>query len=101
MSQLREVLQQFEQRDGAVSLNRMARDMALEPGVLQDMIGYWVRKGKLREVVGESKTCHSCGIKSACPFIIAMPRYYELVREGERGTDDAPPCSCSTGTCQL
>ena len=50
MTMLRQVLQHFEQRSGAISLMQMARDLGVERAVLQDMLDYWVRKGRLREV---------------------------------------------------
>lgn len=95
-SQLREVLNRFDGQTAPISINRMARDMSLEPGVLQGMIDYWVRKGKLREVNSGGETCVTCGVKSACPFIIAMPRYYELAREDT--AESSPPCACG-GHC--
>lgn len=55
-----------------------------------------MRKGKLREASGTGESCTSCGVKGACPFVVALPRYYEVVREDE----DAPPCGCG-GSCTL
>lgn len=95
-SQLREILDRFTDQTTPLSINRMARDMALEPGVLQGMIDYWVRKGKLREVNGTTEHCTTCGINSGCPFIVAMPRYYELVTADVPPLD--PPCACG-GHC--
>ncbi|MBE0690266.1 MAG: hypothetical protein IH587_09125, partial [Anaerolineae bacterium] len=47
---MRAVLDQFAATSGPVSLAEMAQRLALEPGILEGMIAYWVRKGKLREV---------------------------------------------------
>jgi len=100
-SRLREVLNRFGKQSAPVSLNQMAREMQLEPGMLGGMIDYWVRKGKLREVNSGGETCNTCGIKSACPFIIALPRYYELTQDGDNDAEtDAPPCACG-GSCGL
>lgn len=96
-SQLREVLNRFADGDAPRSIKDMAREMSLEPGVLHGMIEYWVHKGRLREVNGGGQTCRTCGIKSACPFIVALPRYYELVHE-EDAIAEPPPCGCG-GTC--
>ena len=60
-SQLREILNRFDNQTAPMSINRMARDMSLEPGVLQGMIDYWVRKGKLREVNSTTEDCNTCG----------------------------------------
>ncbi|QPC80512.1 hypothetical protein G4Y79_12370 [Phototrophicus methaneseepsis] len=90
-SQLREVLDRFSEQSVPISINRMAREMALDPAILHHMIDYWVRKGKLREV-NNVENCHTCGSKAACPFIVALPRYYERVQEGD--APSGPPCAC-------
>jgi hypothetical protein len=91
-SQLREVLNRFTDQSTPISINQMARDMHIDVGVLHDMIDYWVRKGKLREVNSNGEACHTCGIKGTCPFIVALPRYYELAGEGDE--PQAPSCGC-------
>jgi hypothetical protein len=96
-TQLREVLNRFADQNAPRSIKAMAREMSLEPGILQGMIEYWVRKGKLREVNSGGDTCNTCGIKSGCPFIVALPRYYELVSEDD-SAQDIPPCGCG-GSC--
>lgn len=93
-SQLREVLNHFANQSVPVSINHMAHEMGIEPGVLCGMIDYWVRKGKLREVNTSGATCNTCGIRSACPFTVALPRCYELA--GDHDPD--PPCACG-GHC--
>lgn len=97
-SQLKEVLNRFADQTIPVSVNRLAQDMEIEPGVLRGMIDYWVRKGKLREVNSGGETCMSCGVKSVCPFIIALPRYYEIATD--ENDDDTPPCACG-GSCAV
>lgn len=97
-SQLREVLNHFTDQTAPVSVRSMARDMNLEVGVLNEMIEYWVRKGKLREVNSTGQTCTTCGVKSACPFIVNLPRYYERVTD-EHTPSDAP-CGCG-GSCSV
>lgn len=96
-SQLRAVLDRFDQQTAPVSLRQMAREMDLEPGVLDGMIAYWVRKGRLREVTSSGEACHTCGVKGACPFVVLMPRYFERVHEGDSSPPE-PPCACG-GTC--
>lgn len=98
-SQLREVLNRFDDASNPVSLRQMAHELKIEPGVLQGMIDYWVRKGRLREISSDGQNCQTCGIKSACPFVVALPRYYERVAEDD---DTEPvvtsPCECG-GSC--
>lgn len=86
---LREALAAFEQTRQPLTLNQLARDLDISPGMLEGMLDYWVRKGRLREVGGER--CTACGSTESCPFVPRMPRSYELVT-GE----DAPPCSSNS-----
>lgn len=78
---LRQVLEHFENDQGAVSLPQMAQSLGIERATLQNMIDYWVRKGKLREV--SALTCTTCGSASGCPFVVTLPRGYELVADGD------------------
>lgn len=87
---LRQVLDHFEQEQGAVSLPALARTLGIERGMLQTMLDYWVRKGKLREV--NAPACTTCGTASGCPFVVKLPRQYELV--SENSLDPAPSCGC-------
>ena len=92
-STLREVLRAFETAPGPLSLNDIARDLDITPGMLDGMIDYWVRKGKIRPAAsGACGSCAACSLsKSCCTYSPAMPRSYMLV------TDDLVEvggCSC-------
>ena len=78
---LRQVLEHFERQSGAVSFTTMARELGVEPPMLQEMIGYWVRKGRLRQVNDAADCNAGCNTSCArgCPFVFAMPAAYELV----------------------
>ncbi len=90
MTVLRQVLQTFEQADKPLSLAQMARDLQLEPAILDDMIAYWVRKGKLREVAESG--CEACGLKGdCCTPIVKLPRRFELAAGDAPGK---PHCCC-------
>ncbi|NDJ54457.1 MAG: hypothetical protein GYB68_15410 [Chloroflexi bacterium] len=80
---LRQVLEQFEATDGSRSLSQMAQDLGIEQAMLEDMIQYWVRKGRLRATFHAAK-CESCGSTEACPLMGDMPRSYELVVDTKR-----------------
>ncbi|MCI0712039.1 MAG: FeoC-like transcriptional regulator [Chloroflexi bacterium] len=88
MSALRDVLTAFEQSSGPISLQRLAQQLDISPPVLEDMIHFWVRKGKVRET-GDAETCNTCGSVRGCPFVMNLPRRFELVRDGET---TAPHC---------
>jgi hypothetical protein len=80
MAKLRQVLEYFERQSDGISLSQMAQDLGLERAILQDMIDYWVRKGRLRDA--STTTCTSCDCAQGCPYVIALPHHYELVGEG-------------------
>lgn len=95
MTMLRQVLDHFEHQSGAISLPAMARELKVEPPMLQEMIDFWVRKGRLREVT--SPVCANCSGAGGCPFVFTLPRSYELNR-GESDTipppEACPHCGC-------
>lgn len=88
---LRDVLHAFETAERPCTLNQMARDLDITPGLLDSMIQHWVRKGKLRPVHSGS-ACDTCGGASQCPFIAALPPTYELVT-GDTPAPDSPVCA--------
>ncbi|MBX2998638.1 MAG: hypothetical protein KF893_09035 [Caldilineaceae bacterium] len=81
--QLREVLRAFEQ-GGSMSLSEMSRRYDVDPAVLEDMIQFWVRKGRLRDAcnVGGCGICRQSGTCPAAPptaiTTTAQPHRYEL-----------------------
>lgn len=75
MTTLKQVLAFFEQRQQPVFLPQVAKELGISQPILEDMIQYWVRKGRLREV---ANPCQTCG---TCPILLAMPRRYELAIE--------------------
>ena len=83
-SYLRQILKFFEDSRNAVTLNSIARELDLTPARVESMIEYWVRKGRI-QLVEDAKECGSCGIQGNCPFVVKIPRYYELVKDGRIG----------------
>jgi hypothetical protein len=86
-SQLRQVLNAFENAQGPVSLGQMAHDLGVELGMLESIIAYWVRKGKLRKVASSPAHCATCST-SGCHSAAKMPIFYTLA------SADAPPGGC-------
>jgi hypothetical protein len=81
-SKLRQVLAMFESADTPLSLRQAARDLDLPLPQLEEMIRYWVRRGKLRESAAATE-CGTCGNNDgACAFVVELPRSYEL-NQGE------------------
>ena len=90
---LREVLTRIENNTGPVSLTEMAAELHIDTGTLEGMLDHWVRKGKLRRTGGNATMCGTCGSAEGCPFVMRMPRSYELVTDDESELPD-PPCNC-------
>lgn len=93
---LRAVLNAFEQADRPLSITQLAADLDITPAMLEGMIDYWVRKGRLRES-GGTADCGTCSKGDHCPLVIKMPRRFEVVGEGAPPLE-LPPCSACT-TC--
>lgn len=82
-SKLRQVLGTFEAAREPLSLSQIAHELDLSVAQLEGMIQYWVRKGKIRQSVALTE-CGSCGHGSGdCPFILDLPRQYELATEND------------------
>ena len=79
-STLRQVLTIFETAATPLSMPQIARQLEVSPVQLEAMIQHWVRKGKIRENKALTE-CGSCGRGSACPFVLELPRSYELVTD--------------------
>lgn len=90
MSTLKQVLEVFKDTSQPLTMNQIARQLSLEPPVLEDMIAFWVRKGRLRDVSACDDTCNcgtacsSCSFgATGCPFVVQMPKRYEFVEPDE------------------
>jgi hypothetical protein len=57
---LKQVLEEFEKSDGVLSLDEMAGRLSVERSVLEGMIEFWVRKGRLRQVGPDGGDCARC-----------------------------------------
>lgn len=77
-STLRQVLTIFETAVTPLSLPNIARELNVSQERLEVMIQHWVRKGKIRESSTLTE-CGTCGHSGGCPFVLDLPRTYELV----------------------
>lgn len=77
---LRQVLTIFETAVTPLSLPQIARELDVSRDRLEAMLQHWVRKGKIRESSALTE-CGSCGHQGGCPFVMELPRSYELVTE--------------------
>jgi hypothetical protein len=76
-SKLRQVLTVFETADSPLSLPQIARELDVTPERLEGMIQHWVRRGKIRQS-GSLTDCGTCGQQGGCPFVMALPRSFEI-----------------------
>lgn len=74
MTSLRDVLAVFESSPAPLSVEAAAHRLHMERGLLESMVDFWVRKGKLRPV-----NCQACGLRGNCPILAKMPTLYETV----------------------
>jgi hypothetical protein len=98
-SKLRQVLTIFETADSPLSLPQIARNLDVTPEHLEGMIQHWVRKGKIRPS-GALTDCGTCGQQGGCPFVMALPRSYELVTAHEPIPLDAVGVTCGRQAAQ-
>ncbi len=85
---LHRVLNEIESAQGVISLREIALKLNIEQSALEGMLNFWVRKGRLKadEVFGDldnapacqSLGCGGCAGASQCPFVMKMPRQYEI-----------------------
>ena len=87
---LREVLKELETAQTPVTLNALSRKLGIEPQVLEAMLEYWVRQGRLQESTqllkqaddagcAQGSCGSSCHGPSHCSFIAKIPRAFSLV----------------------
>lgn len=81
ISMLRNLLTIIEESSGAYSIQTLARELDVTPARVESMLEYWIRKGKIQPSTNLTE-CGSCSAQGDCPFVLEMPRTYELVKEG-------------------
>lgn len=79
-TKLRQLLDCFERTPRGLSLLAVAREMDLSQAQVENLLEFWIRKGRIRRSE-EQPDCKICGEKADCPFVMDMPQYYELVPE--------------------
>ena len=85
---LRKVLDEVEAARAPLDLNELSRRLDLDRSVLEGMIQFWVRKGRLVDdaaIAGRATVacaahgCGGCAGSQACPFTMKMPRTILLI----------------------
>ena len=93
-SKLSNLLTKIEESSGAFSIQALARELDLTPERVESMLEYWVRKGKIESSTNLTE-CGSCSAQGDCPFILEMPRTYELVMGQDQVTDPENHVICT------
>lgn len=86
-----ELLRLIETAAGPVTLADLQRQLDVDPGTLEGMIAFWVRKGRLNlagradavcaaSCAEASCSCGNCSGMDGCPFIARLPKIYEAAR---------------------
>jgi hypothetical protein len=80
---LYQILEALEAANGLVSLNELSRQLQIEPGALEGMIAFWVRKGRLKDTAvsgcaGSRRGCTCGAYPKGCVFSTAGPRVIVL-----------------------
>ena len=83
------ILHEVEAARAPLDLNELSRRLDVERSVLDGMIQFWVRKGRLVDdaaTAGQATTacaahgCTNCSGAQGCPFTMKMPRTIALVK---------------------
>lgn len=86
-SMLTELLQMLQTSDQALTVSDLSRRMQVEPAVLEDLIAFWVRKGRISDGVTHQNlasvctggsACTTCGGAQTCAFVARVPKSYAL-----------------------
>lgn len=85
---LQQVLNEIETAREPLSVAAMARKLAIDESALEGMIGFWVRKGRIKpgQVADQScssGSCGSCAGATGCPFAGTAPRTFFVVPADE------------------
>ncbi|HRQ38909.1 MAG TPA: FeoC-like transcriptional regulator [Chloroflexota bacterium] len=79
---LHQLLHEIEQANGPITIQELSHRLHLEPGVVVDMVAFWVRKGRLSSGATASAHAHHCGGDcqgtAVCHFIARLPERYEV-----------------------
>ena len=80
-SKLSRLLSFVEGLSGAISVRELARELDISQGRVESMLEYWINKGKIKKSSSQTE-CGNCSEMGDCPYILEMPRTYEMVSGG-------------------
>lgn len=80
---LHQVLHEIERTTGPITVQELSQRLQLEPGVVAELVAFWVRKGRLVSGADAITThAHHCGGDcqgpSTCHFVARLPDGYGM-----------------------
>lgn len=89
---LRQLLEYVETSPRGISLPGLAQELGISLSQTENMLDYWVRKGRL-QVAEPSSSCGNCSSNGSCPILIDSLRIYQIKEEGKaHSPDNQIPC---------
>jgi len=91
MTKLRQLLETIENADRGISLQEIARELDISLNRAENMLEYWVRKGRL-QIVEPASGCSDCSSKGSCSYLLAFPKILRIAGEdpSEYSSEDMP-----------
>jgi hypothetical protein len=86
-STLSRLLELLEDSQGAISIQTLARELGVTQSRVENMLDYWIQKGKIK-ASNALADCGGCGTSDYCPFILDMPKTFELIHDKGEKTDE-------------
>ena len=76
-TKLRQLLDLIENSQSGISLRRIARELDLSVGQVENMLDYWVQKGRL-QIMEPAAKCQACASSTGCSYLIDFPRILRI-----------------------
>ena len=92
-TKLGQLLEYIQNSPGMTSLQDIASDLNLSVSQAENMLEFWVRKGRI-QISNDLSECGRCGVKGDCSKIFEMPRVYELIGPQKSKSQENQDFSC-------
>lgn len=91
-TKLQQLLDLIENSQRGISLRGIAGELDISTGQVENMLDYWVRKGRL-QIMDPSAKCAACASSEGCSYLTDFPRIL-LLSDGEQLdlSDQQAPC---------
>ncbi|MBN1231068.1 MAG: hypothetical protein JXA19_04315 [Anaerolineales bacterium] len=80
---IKKVLEEIENSDEGLTITELSHKLNTEPGALQGIIQYWVKKGHIQEVTQKTVICEHCSFScnTTCGYSSALKKSYVILSE--------------------